>query len=175
MQENVLHSDLKETVKYQHEQICSLKTKLMTHEGISDQNDELRVQLDSLKLWIQSMQFKENEMNKDLLNEVNCQSAELEKSRRDNATMRVEINRLIELSEHLSTQIDEIKQTEQKKAYDMEDLKTVHNRVLKELRNTEVNVNFISVDFSSVTVLFGKNERDTRAFVIHQTAGENNE
>lgn len=139
-----LISNLRDKLKHQDDQICELREKLVKFNTVVANKDELQKQLTDLKRWMESVEFRERQINNDLLNEINCQSSKLEKAKAQYTMSRTEINRLLELNEHMTTQIDIQKQNEQKLIFDIKELEITQNRIRNELCNAKVNINYIN-------------------------------
>lgn len=147
MSDETLISYLRDKVKCQEDQICELREKLIKFHVITVEKDELQSQLNDLKRWVESVEFREKEINNELLNEMNHQSLKLEKAKADYIASRTQISRLLELNENMTSQIDIHKQNEQRLTTDIEELEITQKRIRNELCNAKVNMNCMNIFF----------------------------
>lgn len=131
--------ELKDKTCYQEQQIYTLREKLVTHDKVIAKNDELQCHLRDLKQWIEHIEFKEKQMNTDLLNNLECQAKKLKKSEVAECQLRTEKNSLVDLNDRMTEQIRTLTQNEQKLLNSIEELTIYKNRLQSEITDANVS------------------------------------
>ncbi|VVC30984.1 Hypothetical protein CINCED_3A020926 [Cinara cedri] len=124
---------LNEKLACQQEQICKLKEKLITYDEVNDKKEQLEIQLEKLKKWLEDMEVKDNRMKRNMKSDLEIQTEKLRKAEDVAFELRMENKKLLDVNECIVEQLNTIKKNEQKILIEMDDLKICQNRIKDDL------------------------------------------
>lgn len=131
--------ELKDKACSQEEQIYKFREKLVTYDKVITEKEELQCELNDLKRWMEDVKCKEQQINADLMNSLDCQSKKLKKSEASESQLRTEKNRLLDFNDRMTEQIKKLKQNEQKHLTSIEELTLSKKSLQCELTNANVS------------------------------------
>lgn len=131
--------DFKDEYNFQDE-IYKLKTKLIRYNKILAEKNELHCQLNYLKQWIEGVHYNEKQANKDLFNDLDCQTGKLKKTEESEAVLKAENNDLLNQIDRKTEEICTLKQNEQKLLNEVKELKMNKKEIQNELCKVKVSI-----------------------------------
>lgn len=132
--------NLKERACHQEEQIQKLREKLAIYDEVITKKEELQCKLNDVKRWIEDVELKEQLINTDLLNNLECHLKKLNKSEATICQLQAERSKLLDLNGSMTEQLRTLKQSEQKLLNSIEELKLCKKRIQSELSNANVSI-----------------------------------
>lgn len=140
MSHDQLLRDLKEKTAYQEEQIYILRKKLASLDEVIAKKEELQTQYNNLKRWIEDTKYKEKQMHNDLLVDYDKLSEKLTKAETAEGELKREKNKLTDVNDRITEQLNDLKQNENKILSENTNLKTSLKCVQSELHKVKVSV-----------------------------------
>jgi len=140
--EEQLIKSLKDKVRVKNETICKLRDKVVTYDEILAERNDLQSKLNDVQLWMEDLDKKEKQMNKELLKDYDEQLKKLKEAEETLAITKTENRKLIDFNDAISEQLNTVSMNEIRHHNEIKELELCQKRAQNELCSFKVSLTY---------------------------------